>query len=142
MISKNQSNVRTADFGPQKRPNFTHARIPPFLMSRAEPSEFHCSTPQPLRPLRESVASIRASWPGGRGPAAKRVSPLRIGTSVSLFTRHHTTLAPMANAHAVVLERFKEPLQLREYPIPTRLEPGAALVRTEMAGICGTDVHL
>lgn len=26
--------------------------------------------------------------------------------------------------------------------MPSRLEPGAALVRTEMAGICGTDVHL
>ena len=31
---------------------------------------------------------------------------------------------------------------MREYPLPSRLEPGAALVRTEMAGICGTDVHL
>src|SRR3954454_12631258 len=42
---------------------------------------------------------------------------------------------------ASVLENFKAPLQLREYPLPS-LEPGAALVRTEMAGICGTDAHL
>ena len=43
---------------------------------------------------------------------------------------------------ASVLESFKSPLQLREYPLPSTLEPGSALVRTEMAGICGTDVHL
>lgn len=48
----------------------------------------------------------------------------------------------MPNARAAVLEQFKHPLQLREYPVPSALEPGAALVRTEMAGICGTDVHL
>src|SRR5436190_22320421 len=45
-------------------------------------------------------------------------------------------------AKASVLESFKAPLSLREYPLPSRLEPGAALARTEMAGICGTDVHL
>jgi threonine dehydrogenase-like Zn-dependent dehydrogenase len=44
-------------------------------------------------------------------------------------------------AKAVVLEAFNTKLSLREYPVPT-VEPGAALVRTEMAGICGTDVHL
>lgn len=43
---------------------------------------------------------------------------------------------------ASVLESFKAPLALREYPVPAELEAGAALVRTEMAGICGTDVHL
>ncbi len=45
-------------------------------------------------------------------------------------------------AKASVLETFNGPLALREYPLPRQLEPGAALVRTEMAGICGTDVHL
>ena len=45
-------------------------------------------------------------------------------------------------AKASVLESFKAPLAMREYPLPSRLEPGAALVRTVMAGICGTDVHL
>lgn len=43
---------------------------------------------------------------------------------------------------AAVLEQFKNALQLRDYPLPSSLEMGAALVRTEMAGICGTDVHL
>lgn len=37
---------------------------------------------------------------------------------------------------------FHQPLELREYPLPQKIEPGAALVKVEMAGICGTDVHL
>ena len=41
-----------------------------------------------------------------------------------------------------MLEHFKAPLQLRHFELPAKPEPGAALVRTEMAGICGTDVHL
>ena len=48
----------------------------------------------------------------------------------------------MRTAQASVLEEFKAPLQLRQFPLPAKPEPGAALVRTEMAGICGTDVHL
>ena len=48
----------------------------------------------------------------------------------------------MPTAKSSVLEQFNAPLQLREFPLPAQLEPGAALVRTEMAGICGTDVHL
>src|SRR5258706_5743312 len=48
----------------------------------------------------------------------------------------------MATARASVLEKFRAPLRLLDLPMPSRLEPGAALVRTEMAGICGTDVHL
>src|SRR2546427_206076 len=48
----------------------------------------------------------------------------------------------MLHAKASVLERFKAPLQMREWPLPETVEPEAALVRTEMAGICGTDVHL
>lgn len=47
----------------------------------------------------------------------------------------------MPFARASVLEQFKSPLALREFPLPA-IEPGGALVRTEMAGICGTDVHL
>jgi len=47
----------------------------------------------------------------------------------------------MKTARASVLEQFKAPLQMRELPLPN-IEPGAALVRTLMAGICGTDVHL
>src|SRR6266487_891190 len=48
----------------------------------------------------------------------------------------------MLPAKAAVLEKFKAPLVLREWPLPDPVEAGAALVRTEMAGICGTDVHL
>ena len=47
----------------------------------------------------------------------------------------------MPKARAAVLEEFKSPLSVREFELPA-IEPGAALVRTEMAGICGTDVHL
>jgi threonine dehydrogenase-like Zn-dependent dehydrogenase len=47
----------------------------------------------------------------------------------------------MSTAKASVLEQFKAPLQLRELTLP-KVEPAAALVRTIMAGICGTDVHL
>ena len=48
----------------------------------------------------------------------------------------------MVTAQASVLEEFKAPLQLREFTLQPDLEEGAVLVRTEMAGICGTDVHL
>jgi len=48
----------------------------------------------------------------------------------------------MPNAKASVLEQFNAPLRCTEFPLPDKLETGAALVRTEMAGICGTDVHL
>src|SRR5690349_9794721 len=48
----------------------------------------------------------------------------------------------MRTARASVLTAFRSPLELREYPVPERIESGAVLVRTEMAGICGTDVHL
>ena len=40
------------------------------------------------------------------------------------------------------MEAFQRPLAIREYPLPKSLPDGAALVRTEMAGICGTDVHI
>lgn len=45
-------------------------------------------------------------------------------------------------ARAAVLEKFETPLRLAEFAIPDDIEPGAALVRVELAGICGTDVHL
>jgi len=43
---------------------------------------------------------------------------------------------------AAVLNDFEAPFELREFPVPSALEPTAALVRVEMAGVCGTDVHL
>src|SRR5947209_3890103 len=45
-------------------------------------------------------------------------------------------------SRAAVLTAYKEPLQVREYPVPAELSPEECLVRVEMAGICGTDVHL
>jgi threonine dehydrogenase-like Zn-dependent dehydrogenase len=41
---------------------------------------------------------------------------------------------------AAVLEEYGKPLQIRKVPIP-EIGPGAILVKVEMAGICGTDVH-
>lgn len=47
----------------------------------------------------------------------------------------------MSTCKAAVLSAYKQPLSLREYPIPQANE-GEALVRVQMAGVCGTDVHL
>jgi threonine dehydrogenase-like Zn-dependent dehydrogenase len=47
----------------------------------------------------------------------------------------------MSTVKAAVLEQFNTPLVTREFPMP-KPEPGAAVVRTELAGVCGTDVHL
>lgn len=41
---------------------------------------------------------------------------------------------------AAVLEAYGQPLQMREVAIP-EVEPKAILVKVEMAGICGTDIH-
>ncbi|MBI1839821.1 MAG: zinc-binding dehydrogenase [Verrucomicrobia bacterium] len=53
-----------------------------------------------------------------------------------------TPSALPATGRASILEAFKAPLRRVDYPLPAAMEPGAILVRTEMAGICGTDVHL
>lgn len=47
----------------------------------------------------------------------------------------------MGTCSAAVLTSYKQALELRKFPIPEP-GPGEALVRVEMAGICGTDVHL
>lgn len=47
----------------------------------------------------------------------------------------------MAMAKAAVMLGFNQPLEIREYPIPQELEPGAILVKMVVAGICGTDIH-
>lgn len=49
------------------------------------------------------------------------------------------TEIPKKSKAAVVVEHGK-PLQIREYPIP-EVEPRGILVKVEMAGICGSDVH-
>ena len=41
----------------------------------------------------------------------------------------------MQVAKAAVLEEFNGRLGVREFPLPDQMEPGAALVRTVMAGI-------
>jgi threonine dehydrogenase-like Zn-dependent dehydrogenase len=48
----------------------------------------------------------------------------------------------MSTVKAAVLTAYQRPLEVREYPEVTQLGPGEALVRVELAGICGTDVHL
>ena len=48
----------------------------------------------------------------------------------------------MKTSRAAVLTSFEAPLELKEFPLPQSIEPGGALVKVELAGICGTDVHL
>ncbi len=48
----------------------------------------------------------------------------------------------MPSVKAAVLTAFRHPLEIREYPSLGEAGAGEALVRVEMAGICGTDVHL
>jgi threonine dehydrogenase-like Zn-dependent dehydrogenase len=45
-------------------------------------------------------------------------------------------------AKAAVMPDFQQAFEMRDYPLPVEIEQGAALVKIEMAGICGTDVHL
>jgi len=48
----------------------------------------------------------------------------------------------MTTARAAVLTAWQAPLEIRTFPVAGELASGEALVRVEMAGICGTDVHL
>ncbi len=41
-----------------------------------------------------------------------------------------------------VMTAFQQPIEVRDYPLPRDLKPGEILLRTELAGMCGTDVHL
>ena len=34
-----------------------------------------------------------------------------------------------------------KPLELAEFPLPEKLEPGALLVKTSIATVCGSDMH-
>ena len=45
------------------------------------------------------------------------------------------------SCRAAVLVKYGAPLELQEVPVP-EVEPEGLLVRTEMAGVCGTDVHI
>ena len=44
-------------------------------------------------------------------------------------------------AKAMVLEGFNQPLTMRTFPLP-KLGTGEILVRVEVAGVCGSDVHM
>ena len=44
-------------------------------------------------------------------------------------------------ATAIFFTGVGQPLKSREYPLPERLEPGAVLVRTRLATVCGSDMH-
>jgi len=48
----------------------------------------------------------------------------------------------MSQVKAAVLVAYNSPLEIRHFPAPSAAAPGEALVRVEMAGICGTDIHL
>lgn len=45
-------------------------------------------------------------------------------------------------SRAAVLVAAEAPFEVREFSVPKQLGPGEARVRVEMAGICGTDIHL
>jgi D-arabinose 1-dehydrogenase-like Zn-dependent alcohol dehydrogenase len=47
----------------------------------------------------------------------------------------------MKTALAAVMAAPRAPIEVRELPVPD-LPPGAALLRTELSEVCGTDVHL
>lgn len=47
-----------------------------------------------------------------------------------------------AAAPAAVMQAFNQPIAVRDYPLPRDLKPGEWLVEVELAGMCGTDVHL
>ncbi len=43
---------------------------------------------------------------------------------------------------AAVMTGFNAPIEVRRFPLPERLADGDLLVRVDLAGMCGTDVHL
>ncbi len=48
----------------------------------------------------------------------------------------------MLKSKVAVLTGYQKALEIREYEVDDTLAPGEALAKVEMAGICGTDVHL
>lgn len=45
-------------------------------------------------------------------------------------------------SRAAVVRAFGAPLEIKDVPIPTEVEPGALIVKTLACSVCGTDVHL
>src|SRR5918995_4354939 len=50
-------------------------------------------------------------------------------------------MTAQAQVRAVVLNEFNAPLKLESAPLPEP-GPGAVVARVDLAGVCGTDVHL
>lgn len=47
-----------------------------------------------------------------------------------------------ASCACAVMSAFNQPLSVQTFEMPRALKPGELIVRVELAGICGTDVHL
>lgn len=45
------------------------------------------------------------------------------------------------NAKVVLFQGANKPLEMAEFPLPEELEPGAILVKTTLATVCGSDMH-
>ncbi len=43
---------------------------------------------------------------------------------------------------AAVINRLKEPVSIEEVTVPQEFEPGGMLVRTDVASLCGSDIHM
>ena len=43
---------------------------------------------------------------------------------------------------AAVINRIKEPVSIEDVEVPREFEPGAMLVRTDVASLCGSDIHM
>src|ERR1700761_2121949 len=50
-------------------------------------------------------------------------------------------MAGVAEGRAAVLEQYGEPFTIRTFPVPEP-EPGALVVDIDVAGVCGSDVHV
>lgn len=46
------------------------------------------------------------------------------------------------SCRCAVMTGFNQPIVNREFPLPSDLKPGELLLEVELAGMCGTDVHL
>jgi D-arabinose 1-dehydrogenase-like Zn-dependent alcohol dehydrogenase len=47
-----------------------------------------------------------------------------------------------STSKAAVVRELGAPVEIRELPIPDEIEPGALLVRVDVATVCGSDLHL
>jgi len=47
-----------------------------------------------------------------------------------------------ATCQCAVMTAFNQPIRTQSFRLPSELKPGELLIRVELAGMCGTDVHL